>query len=80
MELASRETSPIHYCILHSVDGFHNGDRLQNSFVLMLISLSNLAIMGKIQKNICNKVKRVGLINIDTKGITNTPPFMKVVD
>ena len=33
----------------------------------MLISLSNIVIMGKIQKNICTKVKRVGLINIDTK-------------
>ena len=62
------------------MDRFHNGDRLQHSFVLMLISLSNLAIMGKIKKNICTKVKRVGQINIDTKGITNTPPFKKVVD
>ena len=37
------------------------------SFVLMLISLTNLAAMGKIQKNISTKVRLVGLININTK-------------
>ena len=33
----------------------------------MLISLFNLAAMGKIQKNTQTKVKLVGLININTK-------------
>lgn len=45
----------------------------------MVISLSNLAVMDKSQKNIWTKVRRVGLINIDTKEYPNTPPFMKEV-
>ena len=36
-------------------------------FVSVLISFSNLAAMGKIQKNICTKVRPVGLININKK-------------
>ena len=34
------------------MDLFHNGDQINYSFVLMLINLSNLAAMGKIQKNV----------------------------
>jgi len=49
-----------------SIDLFHNGDQIQYSFVLMLISLTNLAAMHKIQKNIWNKVRLVSLININT--------------
>ena len=45
----------------------------------MLISLTNLAVMHKIQKNIWTKVRLVGLININTKEWQNKPPFMKVV-
>ena len=45
----------------------------------MLISLTNLAAMRKIQKNIWNKVRLVSLININTKEWQNKPPFMKVV-
>ena len=45
----------------------------------MLISLTSLAAMRKIQKNISTKVKLVGLININTKKLQNNPPFMKVV-
>ena len=45
----------------------------------MLISLTNLAAMRKIQKNIWNKVRPVSLININTKDWQNKPPFMKVV-
>ena len=45
----------------------------------MLISLTNLAAMRKIQKNIWTKVRLVGLININTKEWQNMPPFMKVV-
>jgi len=45
----------------------------------MLISLTNLAAMRKIQKNIWTKVRLVGLININTKEWRNKPPFMKVV-
>ena len=45
----------------------------------MLISLTNLAAMHKIQKNIWNKVRLVSLININTKEWQNKPPFMKVV-
>ena len=33
----------------------------------MQISLSNLAAMGKIQKNISTKMRPVGLINVNTK-------------
>ena len=46
---------------------FHNGDQIKCSFVLMLISLSNFAAMGKIQKNISAKMRPIGLININTK-------------
>ena len=35
-----------------TIDCFHNGDRIKCSFASMLISLSNLAAMSKIQKNI----------------------------
>ena len=45
----------------------------------MLISLTNLAVMHKIQKNIWTKVRLVGPININTKEWQNKPPFMKVV-
>ena len=34
------------------MDLFHNGDQIWYSFVLMLISLSNLAAMGEIQTKI----------------------------
>ena len=33
-----------------SIDLFHNGDQIQYSFVLMLISLISLTAMGKILK------------------------------
>ena len=36
-------------------------------FVLMLISLSSLATTSKFQRNICFKMRAVGLININTK-------------
>ena len=49
------------------IDLFHNGDRIQYSSVSMLMSLSNLAAMGKSQKNIYTKVRPVGLINTNTK-------------
>ena len=65
--------------VFKSIDLFHNGDQLKYSFVLMLISLSNLAAMGKIQKNISTKVRPVGLINAITKEQQNTPLFMKVL-
>ena len=45
----------------------------------MLINLTNLAAMRKIQKNIWTKVRLIGLININTKEWRNKPPFMKVV-
>ena len=35
-----------------TMDLFHNGDQIWYSFVLMLVNLSNLASMGKIQKKI----------------------------
>ena len=61
------------------IDLFHNGDQIWYSFVLMLISLINLAVMGTIQKNVSTKVRPVGLININTKEYYYVPPFMKVV-
>ena len=45
----------------------------------MLISPIALTAKGKILKNIQTKVRRVGLININTKEKQNAPPFMKVV-
>ena len=65
------------------IDLFHNGDQIQYSFVSMLMSLSSLAPMGKLflwENKIYTKMRQVGLINIHRKGITNTPPFMQVVN
>ena len=45
----------------------------------MLISPIALTAKGKILKNIQTKVRRVGLININTKEKQNAPLFMKVV-
>ena len=50
-----------------AIDLFHNGGQIKYSFVLMLISLSNLVAMCKIQKNFCAEMRPVSLINIDTK-------------
>ena len=50
-----------------SIDLFHNGGQINYSFVLMLISPTNLATTSKFQKNICSKTRAVGLININTK-------------
>ena len=50
-----------------SIDLFHNGGQIKYSFVLMLINLSNLAAMCKIQKNFGAETRPVSLINIDTK-------------
>ena len=50
-----------------SVDLFRNGGQIKYSLVLMLISLSSLATTSKFQKNICFKMRAVGLININTK-------------
>jgi len=52
---------------LEPTDLLHDCNQIKYSFVLMLISLSNLAVMGKIQKNIQTKERPVGLININTK-------------
>ena len=62
------------------IDLFHDGDQIQYSIVSMLMSLSSLAPMGKLENKIYTKMRRVGLINIHRKGITNMPPFMKVVN
>ena len=53
----------VHYVI----DLFHNGGQIKYSSVLMQISLSGLATTSKFQKNICFKMRPVGLININTK-------------
>ena len=49
------------------IDLFHNGGQINYSFVLMLISPTNLATTSKFQKNIFFKTRAVGLININTK-------------
>ena len=49
------------------IDLFHNGDQINYSFVLMLISPTNLATTSKFQKKIFFKTRAVGLININTK-------------
>lgn len=41
--------------------------QLKYSFVLMLISLSSLTTTIKFQKNICLRMREVGVININTK-------------
>ena len=48
------------------IDLFHNGSLIKHSFVLILISLSSLAVMHKIQKNMLTKMRPVGPININT--------------
>ena len=40
---------------------------MKYSFVLMQISPTSLATKSKFQKNICFKMRAVGLINIKTK-------------
>ena len=55
------------HIIIIIIDLFHNGGQIKYSFVLMLISLSNLAAMCKIQKNFGAEMRPVSLINIDTK-------------
>ena len=52
---------------LQCIDLFLNGDQINYSFVLMLISPTNLATTSKFQKNICFKTRAIGLININTK-------------
>ena len=51
-----------------SIDLFHIGGQIRYSSVLMLISLSGLAMMSKFQKNIFFKM-RTGLINISIKNV-----------
>ena len=48
-----------------AIDLFHNGSQIKYSSVLILISLSILATTSKFQKNICFKMRAVGLININ---------------
>ena len=43
------------------LDLFHNGGQIKYSFVLMLISPTNLVTTSKFQKNICFKTMAVGL-------------------
>ena len=72
--LHQRLLSPMHQQLLsppHQPCSHHSTNdcslKKKISFVSMLRSLSNLAAMGKIQKNILSKVRLVGLININTK-------------
>ena len=50
-----------------SIDLFHSGGLIKYLSVLMLISLSGLAMTGKFQKNFGFRMSAVGLININTK-------------
>ena len=52
---------------LGKIDLFHNGGQIKYSFVLMLISPTSLATKSAFQKNICFKMRAVGVINIKTK-------------
>ena len=45
------------------IDLFHNGGQIKYSFVLMLISPTSLPTTSTFQKNICFKMRAVGLIN-----------------
>ena len=49
-----------------AIDLFHNGGPIKYSFVLMLLGLSSLAAMRKIQKNMLTKMRPIGPININT--------------
>ena len=48
------------------IDLFYNGGPIKYSLVLILIILSSLAAMRKIQKNMLTKMRPVGPININT--------------
>ena len=52
--------------ICRGIDHFHNGASINYSFVLMLICLSSLDAMRKIQKNVLSKMRPVGPINTNT--------------
>ena len=49
----------------HPIDLFHNGGQIKYLSVLMLISLSSIAMTSKFQKNFCFKMRAVRLININ---------------
>lgn len=46
-----KRTATPSYEAVDITDPFHNGNQIQHAFVLMLISLSSLAAMSKIQMN-----------------------------
>ena len=48
-----------------AINPFHNGSQIKYSSVLILISLSIVATTSKFQKNICFKMRAIGLININ---------------
>ena len=50
-----------------AIDLFHNGGQIKYSSVVMLICLSSLATTSKFHKNVCFKMRAVGLIYISTK-------------
>ena len=52
---------------ISNIDLSHYGGQIKYSFVLMLTSLTSLAMTSKFQKNICFKARAVGAINIKTK-------------
>ena len=51
----------------HAIDLFYSGGQVKYYFVLMLMTRFSLAMTSKFQKNICFKMRAVGLININTK-------------
>ena len=51
-------------------------DQIYYSIVLMLINLTSLNAIVKIQKNIQTKVRPVGLYNLNKKEEQNALPFM----
>lgn len=59
--------TPSGRCPPHDVDLFNNVGQSKYAFVSMLISLNELPSMCKIQKNICYKMRLLGVINVQKK-------------
>ena len=59
----------------NSIDLFHNGGLLTYSFIYMIISLSNLVSMCKIQRKTFFRTRSERLIIIHVKEYINRPPL-----
>ena len=74
---AKRVPSFLSYFKTLSLDLFHNGGLLTYSFIYMIISLSNLVSMCKIQRKTFFQTRSERLIIIHVKEHINRPPLWK---